>query len=120
MFKKLIEKENVNVVIHGGCFHSDDVACVALLKLLHKNVNVSRKFNVNVDTETADYILDIGRVDKVTENQVILDHHQAPELIEGTEVKHCAFSKLTERMIDPDNVLFKKHLYNALVLPVAA
>ena len=120
MFKKLIEKENVNVVIHGGCFHSDDVACVALLKLLHKDVNVIRKFKVDVDTEIADYILDIGRVDKVTENQVILDHHQAPEFIEGTEVKHCAFSKLTERMIDPDNVLFKKHLYNALVLPVAA
>ena len=120
MFKKLIEKENVNVVIHGGCFHSDDVACVALLKLLHKNVNVIRKFKVDVDTEIADYILDIGRVDKVTENQVILDHHQAPELIDGTDVKHCAFSKLVERMIDPSDQLFKKHLYNALVLPVAA
>ena len=120
MFKKLINKNEVNVVVHGGCFHADDVACIALLKLVHNEVNVIRKFKVDVDTETADYILDIGRVDKVTENQVILDHHQTPELIEGTEVKHCAFSKLTERMIDPDNILFKKHLYNALVLPVAA
>ena len=120
MFKKLINKNEVNIVVHGGCFHADDVACIALLKLVHNEVNVIRKFKVDVDTETADYILDIGRVDKVTENQVILDHHQTPELIEGTEVKHCAFSKLTERMIDPDNVLFKKHLYNALVLPVAA
>ena len=120
MFKKLINKNEVNVVVHGGCFHADDVACIALLKLVHNEVNVIRKFKVDVDTESADYILDIGRVDKVTENQVILDHHQTPELIDGTEVKHCAFSKLTERMIYPDNVLFKKHLYNALVLPVAA
>ena len=32
MFKKLINKESVNVVVHGGCFYADDVACVALLK----------------------------------------------------------------------------------------
>ena len=120
MFKKLINKNEVNVVVHGGCFHSDDIACVALLKLVYNEVNVVRKFKVDPDSETADYILDIGRMDKITENQVFLDHHQAPEFIEGTEVKHCAFSKLTERMIDPDNAIFKKHLYNSLVLPVAA
>ena len=118
--KKLVNKENIEVTVHGGCFHGDDVACVALLKLVHKEVNVTRKFKVDPDSETADYILDIGRMDKITENQVFLDHHQAPELIDGTEVKHCAFSKLVEHMLDPDNVLFKKHLYNALVLPVAA
>ena len=122
MFKKLINKESVNVVVHGGCFHADDVACVALLKLGYKEVNVTRKFKVDPDSETADYILDIGRIDKVTENQVILDHHQAPELIEGTEVKHCAFSKLVEHMLDDDKTdkLFKKYLFNTLVLPVSA
>ena len=120
MFKKLINKESVNVVVHGGCFHADDVACVALLKLGYKEVNVTRKFKVDPDSETADYILDIGRIDKVTENQVILDHHQAPELIEGTEVKHCAFSKLVEHMLDADDVVFRKHLFNALVLPISA
>lgn len=118
--KRLINKDNVNVVVHGGCFHGDDVACVALLKLVHKEVNIVRKFKVDVSTETAEYVLDIGRLDKVTENQVSLDHHQGPEIIDGTDVKHCAFSKLIERMIDPDDQLFKKHLYNALVLPVAA
>ena len=117
--KKLVNKENIEVTVHGGCFHGDDVACVALLKLVHKEVKVLRKFKVD-DTETSDYVLDIGRVDKVTENQVFLDHHQGPELIDGTEIKHCAFSKLIERMIDPSDKLFKKHLYNALVLPVAA
>ena len=121
MFKKLINKESVNVVVHGGCFHSDDVACVALLKLVHNEVNVVRKFKVDPDSETADYILDIGRMDKITENQVFLDHHQGPELIPGTQVKHCAFSKLIERMIESeDDDLFKKYLYNTLVLPVAA
>ena len=120
MFKKLINKNEVNVVVHGGCFHADDVACVALLKLFHKEVNVSRKFKVDLETETADYILDIGRMDKVTDSQVILDHHQAPELIDGTEVKHCAFSKLVENMLDPEAILFKKYLFNTLVLPVAA
>ena len=117
--KKLVNKENIEVTVHGGCFHGDDVACVALLKLVHKEVKVLRKFKVD-DTETSDYVLDIGRVDKVTENQVFLDHHQGPELIDGTEIKHCAFSKLIERMIDPSDQLFKKHLYNDLVLPVAA
>lgn len=120
MLKRLINKDEVNVVVHGGCFHGDDVACVALLKLFHKEVKVSRKFKIDFETETADFILDIGRMDKVSDTQVILDHHQGPELIEGTEVKHCAFSKLVGLMIDPDDKLFKKHLFNALVLPVAA
>lgn len=121
MFRKLINKESVNVVVHGGCFHGDDIACVAMLKLMHKDVNVVRKFKVDPETEHSEYILDIGRLDKVTENQVFLDHHQGPELIPGTQVKHCAFSKLIERMIESeDDDLFKKYLYNTLVLPVAA
>ena len=118
MFKKLIEKENVNVVIHGGCFHADDVACIALLKLVYNEVNVVRKFKVDPDSETADYILDIGRMDKITENQVFLDHHQAPEIISGTEVKHCAFSKLVDRMTE--DTLFKRFLFKTLVLPISA
>lgn len=120
MLERLINKDEVNIVVHGGCFHADDVACVALLKLVHNKVNVARKFKVDVSTETADYVLDIGRVDKVNDTQVILDHHQGPELIDGTEVKHCAFSKLIDRMIDQEAVLFKKHLFSTLVLPVAA
>ena len=120
MFKKLINKNEVNVVVHGGCFHSDDIACVALLKLVYNKVNVVRKFKVDPDSETADYILDIGRMDKITENQVFLDHHQAPEIIDNTQVKHCAFSKLVERMLDADDVVFRKHLFNALVLPISA
>ena len=120
MFKKLINKNEVNVVVHGGCFHSDDIACVALLKLVYNEVNVVRKFKVDPDSETADYILDIGRMDKITENQVFLDHHQAREIISGTEIKHCAFSKLVEHMLDADDVVFRKHLFNALVLPISA
>lgn len=118
--KRLINKDNVTVVVHGGCFHADDVACVALLKLIHNEVNVVRKFKVDVDTETADYILDIGKMDKVDETQVILDHHQGPELINGTEIRHCAFSKLVERMMDHDDAMFNKYFMNTLVLPIAA
>ena len=118
--KKIINKDNINVVVHGGCFHADDVACVALLKLFHKEVNVSRKFKVDLETETADYILDIGRMDKIIDTQVILDHHQGPKLINGTEIKHCAFSKLVERMMDPDDAMFNKNFMNTLVLPIAA
>ena len=120
IMKKIINKDNINVVVHGGCFHADDVACVALLKIMHKEVNVSRKFKVDPESENADFVLDIGRMDKVTEDQVFLDHHQGVELIDGTEVKHCAFSKLVDLMIDPNEKLFKKHLFNMLVLPVAA
>ena len=118
--RRLINKDNVTAVVHGGCFHADDVACIALLKLIYNEVNVVRKFKVDVNTETADYVLDIGRIDKVTDSQVILDHHQEPELIDDTQVKHCAFSKLVERIIDPDDKLFKKYLYSTLVLPIAA
>ena len=118
--RRLINKNFVNIVVHGGCFHADDIACVALLKLVHNEVNVVRKFKVDVDTETADYILDIGRMDKVTDSQVFLDHHQGPEIIDNTQVKHCAFSKLVERMLDADDVVFRKHLFNALVLPISA
>ena len=118
--RRLINKDNVTAVVHGGCFHADDVACIALLKLVHNEVNVVRKFKVDVNTETADYVLDIGRMDKVTDSQVFLDHHQGPEIIDNTQVKHCAFSKLVERMIDPNDKLFKKYLYSTLVLPIAA
>ena len=118
--KRLINKDEVNVIVHGGCFHGDDIACVALLKLVHKKVNVTRKFKIDPATESADYILDIGRLDRITDTQVFLDHHQGPELITGTEVKHCAFSKLVDHMIDPEAVLFKKYLFSTLVLPVAA
>ena len=118
--RRLINKDNVTAVVHGGCFHADDVACIALLKLIYNEVNVVRKFKVDVNTETADYVLDIGRIDKVTDSQVILDHHQEPEFIDDTQVKHCAFSKLVERMLDADDVVFRKHLFNALVLPVSA
>ena len=119
--KRLINKDEVTAVVHGGCFHADDVACVALLKLVHKGVNIVRKFKIDPETETADYILDIGRMDRVTDSQVFLDHHQGPEIIDNThQVKHCAFSKLVERMIEPDDKLFKKHLFNALILPVSA
>ncbi len=118
--KRLINKDEVNVVVHGGCFHADDVACVALLKLMHKEVNVTRKFKIDPETENADFVLDIGRMDRISDTQVILDHHQGPELINDTQVKHCAFSKLIERMVDNNDQLFKKHLFNTLVLPVAA
>ena len=118
--RRLINKDFVNIVVHGGCFHADDIACVALLKLVHNEVNVVRKFKVDVNTETADYILDIGRMDKVTDSQVFLDHHQGLEIIDNTQVKHCAFSKLVERMLDADDVVFRKHLFNTLVLPVSA
>ena len=121
MLKRLIDKDSVTVVVHGGSFHGDDVACVALLKVVHDNVNVIRKFKVDPETETADYILDIGNVDKVTNAQVFLDHHQGPELIPGTEIKHCAFSKLALRMIDnSSHRLFRKYLLEELILPIAA
>ena len=119
MMKRLISKDSVTVIVHGGSFHADDVACVALLKLVHKEVKVLRKFNVIPEFDEADYILDIGRMDKVDDNKVILDHHQGTELIAGTEVKHCAFSKLVDSMT-PEDTLFKRFLFKTLVLPIAA
>ena len=118
--RRLINKDEVTAVVHGGCFHADDVACIALLKLVHNEVNIVRKFKVDIESEEADYVLDIGRVDKVSDTQVFLDHHQGPEIINSTQVKHCAFSKLVEHMMDPDDAMFNKYFMNTLVLPIAA
>ena len=118
--RRLINKDNVTAVVHGGCFHADNVACIALLKLVHNKVNIVRKFKVDIESEEADYVLDIGRVDKVSDTQVFLDHHQGPEIIDSTQVKHCAFSKLVEHMMDPDDAMFNKYFMNTLVLPIAA
>ena len=118
--RRLINKDEVTAVVHGGCFHADDVACIALLKLVHNKVNIVRKFKVDIESEEADYVLDIGRVDKVSDTQVFLDHHQGPEIIDSTQVKHCAFSKLVEHMMDPDDAMFNKYFMNTLVLPIAA
>ena len=120
MFKRLINKDSVTVMVHGGSFHGDDVACVALLKLVHKEVKVVRKFRVDDPlAEEADYVLDIGKVDSVTEDKVCLDHHQGAEIIKGTEIKHCAFSKLVDKMLDYKWPAYK-YLYEELILPIAA
>ena len=119
MMKRLINKDSVTVIVHGGSFHADDVACVALLKLVHKEVKVLRKFKVIPELDEADYILDIGKTDIVSDSKVVLDHHQGPELIAGTEIRHCAFSKLVEHML-PEDTIFKKFFFKNLVLPIAA
>ena len=117
--KRLINKDSATVIVHGGSFHADDVACVALLKLVHKEVKVLRKFKVIPELDEADYILDIGKTDIVSDSKVVLDHHQGPELIAGTEIRHCAFSKLVEHML-PEDTIFKKFFFKNLVLPIAA
>ena len=78
-----------------------------------------RKFKVIPELDEADYILDIGKTDIVSDSKVVLDHHQGTELIAGTEIRHCAFSKLVEHML-PEDTIFKKFFFKNLVLPIAA
>ena len=119
MFKKIINKKTIIVIMNGGPFHVDEVACVALLKLVYKEVIVIRKSKVDLEIEDADYNLGIGGINRVSDTQVVLDQHHSLELIDGTQIKHCTFSKLIEYMLDNPDPLFKKYLMNELILPVS-
>ena len=66
--KKIINKNEVVVAVHGGEFHADDAACCALLQLTYgtENVSVKREFKIE-STKGLDFILDIGQIDEVSD-----------------------------------------------------
>lgn len=123
--KKLINKNSVVVTVHGGQFHADDAMCVALLQIGygHENVAVRRAFKIE-EGDDSDYILDIGREDSVSEDQIRLDHHQSDKgiltQVNGTDVPHCAASKLALFMFEDESENFRTAFLREVLVPLAA
>lgn len=69
---------------HGGVFHSDDVFCTALLKILNPEFKVTRGFKP--EESNADIIYDIGGGE--------FDHHQFPLETRPNGVPYASFGKL--------------------------
>lgn len=132
--KKLINKDLVVVAVHGGEFHADDAACVALVQLAYgaENVSVRREFKIESDEEL-DFVLDIGQIDEIREDLVRLDHHPVSGRQEDkgvlTTVKngngedvaipHCAFTKLAQLMLADESDEVREELMQTVLIPLA-
>lgn len=132
--KKIINKNEVVVAVHGGEFHADDAACCALLQLTYgtENVSVKREFKIE-STKGLDFILDIGQIDEVSDNLVRLDHHPASGRQEDkgvlTTVKdgsgedvsipHCAFTKLAQLVWEDESQEVQDELLQVILIPLA-
>lgn len=132
--KKLINKDQVVVAVHGGEFHADDAACCALLQLTYgtENVSVKREFKIE-STEGLDFILDIGQIDEVSDNLVRLDHHpvsgkQEDKGVlttvkdgsgENVSIPHCAFTKLAQLVWEDESQEVQDELLQTVLVPLA-
>ena len=132
--KKLINKDLVVVAVHGGEFHADDAACVALVQLAYgaENVSVRREFKIESDEEL-DFVLDIGQIDEIREDLVRLDHHPVSGRQEDkgvlTTVKngngediaipHCAFTKLAQLVWEDESQEVQDELLQTILVPLA-
>ncbi len=70
------------IMVHGGTFHSDDVMCVAIMKLVNPNIQVERVFRVPENIEPDVLVADIG-LGKY-------DHHQENCELREDGKKHAA------------------------------
>ena len=78
-----IRNENIILQVHGGVFHSDDVALVALFKALGVKVHVIRDFKINPNSNI---IADVGMQYNLSGEQKYFDHHQdLPLRADGTK-----------------------------------
>lgn len=89
---------------HGGVFHSDDVFCTALLKILNPEFKVTRGFKP--ERSKADIIYDIGDGE--------FDHHKAPLETRADGIPYASFGKLWRKygacFLSPEEAtLFDKH-----------
>ncbi len=109
IFKKtIIEKlsniSELNVAIHNGLFHADDVFSIILLRQLAKvcgfKLNVIRTRDPKKLAE-ADMRVDVGgKWDEATMN---FDHHQKdPKLMQPEGVKHAAFGLVCKWCMTPE------------------
>lgn len=132
--KKLISKNNVVVAVHGGEFHADDAACVALIQLAYgvEKVSIRREFKIE-STDGLDFVLDVGQIDEIKDDLIRLDHHPASGKQEDkgvlTTVKsgngedvaipHCAFTKLAQLVLADETEEVQDELMQIVLIPLA-
>ena len=94
----LNSKNVLAIQVHGGVFHSDDVAMVALFKALNTvNLKVIRDFKI---TEEADIVADVGMKYDLDGDQLHFDHHQELSLrADGT--KPSALGLVADWLFEP-------------------
>ena len=111
----MINKEKIKVGVHNGQFHPDDVMCVVMLQYKYgtENVEVVRTRDPEI-LKTCDYVLDVGdgvlvpgSADKITDTQVIFDHHAKAEYYENG-IKKSACGKLAEYLFGENKEMLNK------------
>lgn len=116
IFKKevlstLSNMSTLNVAVHNGIFHSDDVISVSILRLLAKEcgftLNIIRTRDES-ELNKADMRVDVGK--RYDENTWDFDHHQNdPSLIQPEGVMHAAVGLLCKWCMAPEFLkLFRK------------
>lgn len=132
--KKLISKNNVVVAVHGGEFHADDAACVALIQLAYgvEKVSIRREFKIE-STDGLDFVLDVGQIDEIKDDLIRLDHHPASGKQEDkgvlttikdgsgedVPVPHCAFTKLAQLVWEDESQEVQDELLQTVLIPLA-
>lgn len=87
-FDKTIRTIN-RITVHSGTFHSDDVFCVAVSKILNVNVEIERINNADyriTDISKGHIVADIGMGP--------FDHHQKDCPYREDGIKHCGASRV--------------------------
>lgn len=116
--------KDIIAVVHDGVFHADDVLCIALLKYIYEPDNatitvVRTRADLNVWKKGAQFVLDIGGEDKITDTQVFFDHHQKESEYQENGIKKCAASKLFDWMFEGQRDLLRE-LHRNLLDPISA
>ena len=110
-------KDLINVLVHDGPFHADDVFAVALLKYYYKDktIKVTRSRTANYDN--FDYVVDVGRK---YDGVKFFDHHQGG-LYWDNEIPKASLGLLFEDLYKTklDAYVFKTIL-EILVYPIDA
>lgn len=80
------------IIVHGGIFHADDVACVALMRFVNPDIEYSRVFKVPEDIDNNTIVADIGCGR--------YDHHQNDARLREEGTKYAACGLVYEDMAD--------------------
>ena len=96
-FLDKIQTKEVVIQVHGGVFHADDVATIALISTLVADVAIIRDFKVHED---ARIVADVGMKYSLDGDQVFFDHHQDLEL-RANGTKPSALGLVADWLLDP-------------------
>lgn len=95
------------LIVHAGGFHSDDLMCAAMMKLVNPDITIERVTAVPEDIGKDTVVCDIGKGE--------FDHHQKDARVDENGHKYCAAELLYEKIKDAlpidDRENFEKILF---------